>query len=564
MRSAWIPVVVAIATAGACSKDEKSGFKPVDQKTSLLTGSGSGSGKPGLKQTPLAKQIKAPFDTKAPPPDAVKTKSGLAYKMVNAVPDGKTPGKNDLIKVHYTGWKATGETVYSTTDKGGQPMQMSLQAIPPGFSEAILLMKVGEKAVLWIPPEIGYRDNAKPPNPEPMVYEVELVEVIPAPPVPPDLGKPPAQAKKSPLGNPYIVLKPGTGTDKPRTFDNVVFNLTAWDSDGNQVESTENGPGGQKRPQTQPPFRQAKGLEDMLISLTAGERARFWVPADQLTFREKPKASGPVTVDIEINEIQKAPASPPPVPKDVAAPPTDAKKTARGTFYKLLKKGKAGGKAPVETDTVSVHYTGWTTDGRMFDSSVIRAKPQEFGLKGVIQGWTDGLQQMKVGETVRFWVPESLAYQGRPGKPAGMLVFDVELLEIKAPPPPPPPAPKAPADVAAPPTDAKKTDSGLAYKVVKAAKTPGAKPGPTDTVKVHYSGWTTDGKGFDSSIPRNSPAQFPLNQVIKGWTEGLQLMSVGDTYRFWIPVELAYNNAPGKPAGMLVFDVELLEVQSAQ
>jgi FKBP-type peptidyl-prolyl cis-trans isomerase len=557
MRS-LVTFALAAALAAACTKDSGSdqgkGFNKGSGSAGATVGSDSAPVKPGRK----VKQINAPFDTGKPPGDATKTASGLVIKKITAVASGPTPGKNDLVKVHYTGWKASGETMYSTTDKGGQPMQMAMQGVPPGFAEGLAMMKKGEKAMLWIPPEIGYRETAKPPTPEQMAYEVELIEIIPAPAVPKDLAKPPGDAQKTPAGNAYIILKQGTGVDKPRSFDTVVFNSTAWDAAGNQVESTENGP--QKHPQTQSPFRTSKGLEDALLQLTVGTRARFWVPKAQVEYREPIKADGLVTIEIELQDLQKAAAEPPPVPADVAAAPADAKKTARGVMYKVLKKGKAGAKAPVETDTVSVHYTGWTTDGRMFDSSVIRGKPTEFPLKGVIQGWTEGLQQQKVGETIRYWIPESLAYQGRPGKPAGMLVFDVELLAIKAPPPPAPPAPK---DVAAPPKDAKKTSTGLAYKVLKSGKAGGKQPLASDSVKVHYSGWTTDGKLFDSSIPRGEPAEFPLGRVIAGWTEGLQLMKVGDSFRFWIPVELAYNNAPGKPAGMLVFDVELLEVSSA-
>jgi FKBP-type peptidyl-prolyl cis-trans isomerase len=80
---------------------------------------------------------------------------------------------------------------------------------------------------------------------------------------------------------------------------------------------------------------------------------------------------------------------------------------------------------------------------------------------------------------------------------------------------------------------------------------------------VHYTGWTTDGKMFDSSVVRGSPASFSLSQVIAGWTEGVQLMKVGDKFRFWIPGKLAYGDhpRPGAPAGMLVFDVELIAIQ---
>lgn len=125
-----------------------------------------------------------------------------------------------------------------------------------------------------------------------------------------------------------------------------------------------------------------------------------------------------------------------------------------------------------------------------------------------------------------------------------------------------PQAPAAPADVAAAPADAKKTASGLAYKLLTPGNG-GPKPKATSTVVVHYSGWTTDGKLFDSSVVRGEPASFPLNRVIAGWTEGLQLMEPGEKARFWIPGKLAYGDTPrgGAPAGTLVFDVELLEVR---
>ena len=243
-----------------------------------------------------------------------------------------------------------------------------------------------------------------------------------------------------------------------------------------------------------------------------------------------------------------------PAPSDVAAAPKDAKTTQTGLAYKVLQAGD--GAKPSATDKVKVHYTGWTTDGKMFDSSVNRGAPATFPLNRVIPGWTEGVQLMSVGEKTRFWIPEALAYKGRPGAPAGMLVFDVELLEITKPPPPI----EAPKDVAAAPADAKKTATGLAYKVLSAGKSD-RKPAATDTVVVHYTGWTTDGKMFDSSVQRGQPATFPLNRVIPGWTEGVQLMKIGDRTRFWIPEALAYKGRPGAPAGMLVFDVELLTIK---
>jgi peptidylprolyl isomerase len=96
----------------------------------------------------------------------------------------------------------------------------------------------------------------------------------------------------------------------------------------------------------------------------------------------------------------------------------------------VLQKG-TGTRRPTPNDQVTVHYTGWTTDGKMFDSSVARGQPATFKLNEVITGWTIGVGLMVEGEKRRLWIPEKLAYQGQPGAPAGMLVFDVELIRIR-------------------------------------------------------------------------------------------------------------------------------------
>lgn len=248
-----------------------------------------------------------------------------------------------------------------------------------------------------------------------------------------------------------------------------------------------------------------------------------------------------------------------PAPEDVAAPAPDAEKTASGLASKVLKPGH-GASHPAKTDLVTVQYTGWTTDGRMFDSSLSTGKPATFPLDKVIAGWTEGVQLMVAGEKRRLWIPEELAYKGKEGRPSGMLVFDVELISFVAPAPKETPSDptKAPEDVKRPPADAKRTLSGLNYKILK----PGAggrHPTATSSVTVHYSGWTTDGKLFDSSVVNGKPATFPLNRVIPGWTEGVQLMVEGEKRRFWIPESLAYAGS-GPVNGDLVFDIELIKI----
>ena len=107
------------------------------------------------------------------------------------------------------------------------------------------------------------------------------------------------------------------------------------------------------------------------------------------------------------------------------------------------------------------------------------------------------------------------------------------------------------------------TESGLQYTIMKDAE--GAKPVATDKVMVHYHGTLLDGTVFDSSVDRGEPIDFPLNGVIPGWTEGVQLMPVGSKYKFFIPSELAYGANPraGGPIGpnmVLIFEVELIEI----
>lgn len=360
-------------------------------------------------------------------------------------------------------------------------------------------------------------------------------------------------------------------------------------------------------------------------------------------------------------------------PENVANPPQEALKTPSGIAYLHLKEDKTG-ETIASNDWVMLHYTGWTTDGKMFDSSKISGKPVVFPLEQLIPGMSEALTLGRVGESIRVWIPEELAYKGAQGMPQGMLVFDFEIIQRVTPEMPPekptetaiklhdglyyqilsigsgravmpndvvtldfmgwtvadkklfhssleageplvaqvsqlfhgfqdvlvhthqddilviwmdqkygidpngrelkgdlvfsmqvvdvasmPEGLAAPDDVAAPPADAETTQSGLATKVLSPGKGT-VHPKATDTVRVHYTGWTTDGAMFDSSVQRGEPAQFPLNHVIAGWTEGLQLMVEGEKRRLWTPQDLAYRGQPGAPAGMLVFDVELIAI----
>jgi peptidylprolyl isomerase len=134
--------------------------------------------------------------------------------------------------------------------------------------------------------------------------------------------------------------------------------------------------------------------------------------------------------------LKEAPPSgapqPIPAPPDVAAPPADALRTPSGLASKVLQVG-LGSFHPTMTSRVKAHYTGWTADGQMFQSSVLDGQPLEFRLDQVIPGWQEGLQLMVMGEKRRFWIPANLAYgdDAPPPRPRGQLCFDIELLDIK-------------------------------------------------------------------------------------------------------------------------------------
>ncbi|MEM9619280.1 MAG: FKBP-type peptidyl-prolyl cis-trans isomerase [Pseudomonadota bacterium] len=243
--------------------------------------------------------------------------------------------------------------------------------------------------------------------------------------------------------------------------------------------------------------------------------------------------------------------------------------TNSGLQYMVLEEGPASGATPVSTDQVVVHYVGTLKDGVEFDSSRARGAAATFRLNQVIPGWTEGVQLMSEGDKFRFFVPPDLAYRDRGAGPVigpnEALIFDVELIKVQNPETNLAAANEFLSKNAAK-NGVKTTESGLQYEVISEGGGDGASPTAENTVKVHYAGTLINGTEFDSSYARGEPIEFPLGGVIPGWTEGVQLMSEGDKFRFFIPPDLAYGvgGTPGGPIGpneALIFEVELLEVK---
>jgi len=365
---------------------------------------------------------------------------------------------------------------------------------------------------------------------------------------PSDVAAVPADAEKTPSGLASKVLTKGNGTDKPHAWDEVTVHYSGWTTDGKLFDSSVKR--GQKA--SFPLNGVIKGWTEGLQLMSVGEKRRFWIPA-ALAYGENPgggRPGGMLVFDVELFDVKRNPA-PPETPSDVAAAPADAQKTESGLASKLLSKG-SDEVHPTINSTATINFTVWSKDGQMLQSTATHGQPATIPLAKVFKAWQEGIQLMTKGEKRRFWIPKELG----PGTPDDV-TCDIELVSFTEPAAPP-------ADVAAAPADAEKTASGLASKVLTKGDG-GAHPTAASTVKVHYTGWTTDGKQFDSSVGGN-PIEFPLGNVIPGWTEGLQLMTKGEKRRFWIPGKLGYGETPaggaqagGPPTGQLTFDVELID-----
>jgi peptidylprolyl isomerase len=232
---------------------------------------------------------------------------------------------------------------------------------------------------------------------------------------------------------------------------------------------------------------------------------------------------------------------------------------ASGLKYIILKKGN--GRKIQPSDVVSVHYTGKFLNDSVFDSSRQRNQPivLTIGKGQVIKGWEEGLLQLSKGDDAILIIPPHLAYGDRqvgPIPPNSILKFEVyivDVTEVRKP---------EPFNVAG--KDTLTLSSGLKILIVEEGN--GARPAFTRKVDVHYTGYFTDGRVFDSSIDRGRPLNFEVGagRVIKGWDEGIMRIRKGGKARLIIPPYLAYGDrqtGPIPPNSTLIFDVELIDIE---
>lgn len=343
---------------------------------------------------------------------------------------GPQPKTGDTVRVHYTGTLEDGTIFDSSAEGDPISFELGQGAVIPGWDQGIAMMHEGGKATLVIPPELAYGASGSgtiPPN-STLTFDVELVEVIPAP-EPADIAEEDYEMTESGLR--YFDVEPGAG-DPPEAGDSVSVHFNAWLEDGTPIGSTAGGPPAPLQVGMGQVF---PGLEEGISTMRVGGVRQMVIPPE-LAFGEQGSPTIPPnsTIIIEatlVNIIETPEASVFPEIDE-----SEYEEMESGVKYYDVVVGD--GDMPQPGQQLQVHYTGWLEDGTKFDSSIDRGQPFPFplGVGAVVAGWDEGVATMRVGGVRILVVPPELAYgaEGAGGgliPPDATLVFEVHLLDVQ-------------------------------------------------------------------------------------------------------------------------------------
>ena len=360
-----------------------------------------------------------------PPPDATQHASGLITQVLHPGRGNQRPRVDDTVSVHFSGWNEKGKR-FDGTRKTGIPQTLRLSGVIAGWKEALQLMVVGERRRVWVPDELRY--IGRPGSPRGVtVYDVELlaiVEAVEAKAAPPDLQEPPPEANRSASGVAFRYLTRGKAGETPKRWDRVKVDFDGWTANGKLFDSSRK----LGEPAAFDMDDVIPGWAEVLTKMTVGDRVRVWIPGELAYQGRKGRPQGRVVFDLALRSVERLPEPPRP-PANPRRPPPQATKTRSGLAYLPLARGK-GNQGPSADSRVEVHYSAWTPDGQLFDSSVVRGHPVRVPLARMIPGWIEGLQKMVEGDRFVFWIPEELAYAGKAIGKSGPLVYEIELLKV--------------------------------------------------------------------------------------------------------------------------------------
>jgi len=220
------------------------------------------------------------------------------------------------------------------------------------------------------------------------------------------------------------MLEPGDASSpRPLARDRLELRYRVWDGDGVLVDGSPDGGTRHLSMQWLPP-----GWAEAMQTLHVGAHAHVWVPPTQAYAGHPDAPQGMLVIDVQLVSLEVLTTKVDEVP--LTSAPYNALRTSTGLAFVVLRPG-TGTQHPRPDATVTVHYEGWTADGKSFDSSYDRGEPTTFPLARVITGWQEAVPLMVEGEKTRFWIPAELAYADRPSAPQGMLIFDIELIRIE-------------------------------------------------------------------------------------------------------------------------------------
>lgn len=362
-----------------------------------------------------------------------------------------------------------------------------------------------------------------------------------------------AEEVTTPSGLKYEIITKGGDGPHPKMFDRVKVHYDGTLTDGKKFDSSRD----RGQPAEFALGQVIEGWNEGLALMTPGARYKFTIPPE-LGYG---KAGSPPVIpadatllfDVELIEITHVA---PPLPDFKRVDGAKASKTTSGLEYEVA---RAGSGALTVDDVVSFQYTMWSIAGKPLGSSLAGDKPLKQKPAQLRAPFLrDAILAAGVNGAIYLEVPGKDVFGARKpptvneGDPVVFYVDILEKVEVKVP------------DFAWPKDEElTATASGLKYVVVKEGS--GNAPNAFSRVEVNYAGWTQDGKSFDSSYGRGETATFGLNEVIKGWTEGVQLMKPGAIYKFVIPAELAYGALGSPPTippnATLLFQVELIAVK---
>jgi len=368
-------------------------------------------------------------------PEEKVTPSGLKY-WVLLPGKGARPRPGDEVSVHYVGKLTSGKVFDSSQARPqGFTFKLGTRGVIAGWDEGVALMRVGARFRFLIPSKLAYGERGSPPripaNAD-LVFTIELLAIKEGTPLPVFRKADPEKQKRTASGLVYEVVKEGAG-EFPRADQGVRMRFAIWSMDGKYVLSTAATDlhiGGMRDELKLGPFT-LKFLPEAARLMKPGTRLRLEVPANLAFGQEQIHgnlAPGARSVwELEMLTVQDIPTF-----RELSAGKTS--KTDSGLQYEVIRPGE-GKRKPNLRSTVEVRYTGWTPAGVRFDSSHARGDTAIFALKGVIPGWTEGLQLMNEGAIYLFKIPARLAYGDRPRpggpiKPGMDLYFVVELVRV--------------------------------------------------------------------------------------------------------------------------------------